>query len=81
MGSPAGTKGYKYSERSGLAHGVVGMKLVPGVAGKAKLQVKAKGASMLTPQQLGHPLPLAAPAAKTKAGDTHGSRRLRRLRR
>ncbi|MCW5891397.1 MAG: hypothetical protein KIT14_12720 [bacterium] len=41
-----GTKGFKFASKTGNADGVIGLTLTAGVAGKAKIQFKAKGANL-----------------------------------
>lgn len=43
------TKGFKYSDPTGSADGVIGAKLLSGAAGKSKLQVKGRGAGIGLP--------------------------------
>jgi hypothetical protein len=50
------TKGFGYRNKTGNAHGVTGVKLSSGAAGKSKVQVKAGGLSLATPN-----LPLTPP--------------------
>ena len=45
----AGTKGFKYKDKSGTPHGVLGAVLKSGTAGKSKVQVKGKGVNLLPP--------------------------------
>ena len=62
LGNPAGTSGYKYKDSAGTAGGITGILLKPGVAGKAKAQVKGKGVNLVMPGENAHPaLPLTAP--------------------
>jgi hypothetical protein len=42
----SGTKGYKFANKTGNADGVTGVTLTAGVAGKAKIQFKAKGVNL-----------------------------------
>jgi hypothetical protein len=49
LGSPTQPKGYKYTNKTGTAGGITGVKLVPGVDGKAKIGLVAKGSLLLPP--------------------------------
>lgn len=51
-----GTKGYSYRSKTGQSGGITALKLTSGVAGRAKVLVKAKGASLVLPA-----LPLTSP--------------------
>jgi hypothetical protein len=51
-----GTKGFGYKDKAGASDGVTGIKLGAGADGKAKILVKARGASLPTPA-----LPLTLP--------------------
>jgi hypothetical protein len=57
LGSPPGTKGYKYVDKAANADGVQKLILKPGEQGKAKAVLKAKGDDLAMPA-----LPLALPA-------------------
>lgn len=41
-----GTKGYGYGDKPGSSEGITGLTLKSGVAGKARIQVKAGGANL-----------------------------------
>ena len=56
VGNPPGSKGYAYADKLGTPSGLQGLKLQPGAAGKAKIALKAKGASVDMP-----PLPFTGP--------------------
>ena len=64
-----GTKGFKYKDRAGTAGGITLIKLKEGDAGKAQVQVKAKGANIATPV-----LPLTGDVtAQLLIGDASGT--------
>ncbi len=64
LGSPAGASGFKYKDNAGTAGGVTGILLKPGIAGKAKVTLKGKGANLVLPGENAHAaLPLATPVA------------------
>jgi hypothetical protein len=56
VGRPKGAKGFRYSDSKGTAGGITGITLTPGLAGKAKVAVKGKGAALGLP-----PLPAPVP--------------------
>jgi hypothetical protein len=61
----AGTSGFTYKDKLGVADGVTGISLRAGAAGQAKIKVAAKGSHLTLP-----PLPLALPVAVQLRG--HG---------
>jgi hypothetical protein len=57
LGNPLSPKGYKYKNRDATPEGITDMKLLAGIADKAKLQVKGRGANLALPP-LGLTLPV-----------------------
>ena len=63
-------KGFTFASKTGNANGVVGLKLMSGLAGKAKIQLKGKGQA-LSGRRLGLPkLPLDVPLTAQLQADT-----------
>jgi len=62
------TKGFKFKDKSGTPNGLTGIKLMAGVASKAKIGVKGKGTNLPVPT-----LPLRTPVrVQLKRADTGG---------
>jgi hypothetical protein len=55
LGTPAGSKGWKYSDKDGTPTGLTKITLKPGLLDKAKIGVKGKGAALPLP-----PMPIPA---------------------
>jgi hypothetical protein len=63
-------KGFTFASKTGNANGVVGLKLMSGLAGKAKIQLKGKGLA-LSGRRFGLPkLPLDVPLTAQLQADT-----------
>jgi hypothetical protein len=56
LGRPRGAKGFRYANAKGGPGGITALTLVPGIAGKAKVTVRGKGAALDLP-----PLPAPVP--------------------